>query len=286
MQTGHDMRTLGRSGVQVLPLGIGTNKWRRADRSAVKETYRTVTGAGSCMIDTAEIYFSERVVGDCLRTDPRPAITATKFFPLPGRTSPRRVISGLDGSLARLGVKTVDLYYIHFPLPLLDITVFADGLVEAVKSGKARAVGVANFGADQMRRMADRLARSGIPLAANQVHYSLLKRKVETNGVLTACRELDVALVAYFPLASGRLTRASDQARTNALMTLLAEIATAHGASISQVALNWLLARDPHVIPIPGATKSQHAQANLGALNWRLTSEEFEAIDRASVRGS
>ncbi|MBV9982614.1 MAG: aldo/keto reductase [Bradyrhizobium sp.] len=280
------MRTLGRSGVQVLPLGIGTNKWRRADRSAVKETYRTVTGAGSCMIDTAEIYFSERVVGDCLRTDPRPAITATKFFPLPGRTSPRRVISGLDGSLARLGVKTVDLYYIHFPLPLLDITVFADGLVEAVKSGKARAVGVANFGADQMRRMADRLARSGIPLAANQVHYSLLKRKVETNGVLTACRELDVALVAYFPLASGRLTRASDQARTNALMTLLAEIATAHGASISQVALNWLLARDPHVIPIPGATKSQHAQANLGALNWRLTSEEFEAIDRASVRGS
>ncbi|MBV8699477.1 aldo/keto reductase [Bradyrhizobium sp.] len=280
------MRTLGRSGVQVLPLGIGTNKWRRADRSAVKETYRTVTGAGPCMIDTAEIYFSERVVGDCLRTDPRPAITATKFFPLPGRTSPRRVISGLDGSLARLGVKTVDLYYIHFPLPLLDITVFADGLVEAVKSGKARAVGVANFGADQMRRMADRLARSGIPLAANQVHYSLLKRKVETNGVLTACRELDVALVAYFPLASGRLTRASDQARTNALMTLLAEIATAHGASISQVALNWLLARDPHVIPIPGATKSQHAQANLGALNWRLTSEEFEAIDRASVRGS
>jgi aryl-alcohol dehydrogenase-like predicted oxidoreductase len=282
MQTGHEMRALGRSGIQALPLGIGTNKWRRADRTAITETYRTVIAAGPCMLDTAEIYFSERAVGDCLRTDPGPALTATKFFPLPGRTSPRRMMSGLDGSLARLGVAAVDLYYLHFPLPLMDVSVFAEGLVEAVKSGKARAVGVANFGADQMRRMADHLARSDVPLAANQVQYSLLKRNVETNGVLAACHELDVALVAYFPLASGRLTSASDQARTTALMMLLAEIATAHGASISQVALNWLLARDSHVIPIPGATKPQHAEANLGTLNWRLTDEEFDAIDRAS----
>ena len=120
------------------------------------------------MIDTAEIFFSERAVGDCLRTDPGPAITATKLLPLPGRSSPRRVISGLDGSQARLCVRTVGLYYIHFPLPLLDVGAFAEGLVEAVKSGKARAAGVANFGAEQMRRMADHLARSGIPLAANQ----------------------------------------------------------------------------------------------------------------------
>jgi aryl-alcohol dehydrogenase-like predicted oxidoreductase len=282
MQAAHDTRPLGRSGIQVLPLGIGTNKWRRADRAAVLKTYRTIIGAGPCMIDTAEIYFSERVVGDCLRADPGPALTATKFFPLPGRTSPRRLMQGLDGSIARLGITTVDLYYVHFPLPLMDVRVFAEGLVEAVKSGKARAVGVANFGADQMRRIADHLARSGVPLAANQVHYSLLKRACETNGVLAACRELDVALVAYFPLASGRLTRASDQVQTKALLTLLAEIARAHDASISQVALNWLLARDPHVIPIPGATKQQHAKDNLGALNWQLTESEFDAIDRAS----
>jgi aryl-alcohol dehydrogenase-like predicted oxidoreductase len=280
------MRALGRSGIQVLPLGVGTNKWRRADRAAVLQTYRTVIGSGPCMIDTAEIYFSEGVVGDCLREAPGPAITATKFFPLPGRTSLRRMMSGLDGSLARLGIKTVDLYYVHFPLPLLDVGVFAEGLVEAVKSGKARAVGVANFSADQMRRMADRLARSGVPLAANQVHYSLLKRAPESNGVLAACRELDVALVAYFPLASGRLTRPSDQARTKTLLTLLAEIAGAHDASISQVALNWLLTRDPHVIPIPGATKPQHAENNLGALNWRLTGAEFDAIDQATARDS
>jgi len=282
MPSNSDTRTLGRTGIRVLPLGIGTNKWRGADRVAVGETYRTVIAAGPCMIDTAEVYRSERVVGDCLRNDPGPAIIATKFAPLPGRTSPRRLMRGLDASLARLGLTTIDLYYVHFPLPFLDVRVFADGLIEAVKSGKVRAVGVANFSADQMRRIADHLAASGVPLAANQVNYSLLKRKPETNGVLDACRELDVALVAYFPLASGRLTRPSDRDRTRTLLALLAEIAGAHEASISQVALNWLLARDPHVIPIPGATKPHHASANLATLSWRLSEAEFDAIDRAS----
>ena len=200
MPADDDTRPLGRTGIHVLPLGIGTNKWRRADRAAVLETYRTVNDAGSCMIDTAEIYFSERVVGACLRAGTTRAMIATKFFPFPGRSSPRRLMHGLDGSLARLGLKTIDLYYVHFPLPLMDVRVFAEGLVEAVKSGKARAVGVANFGADQMRRIADQLARAGVPLAANQVNYSLAHRAAETNGVLDACRELDVALVAYFPL--------------------------------------------------------------------------------------
>jgi aryl-alcohol dehydrogenase-like predicted oxidoreductase len=190
MPADDDTRPLGRTGIHVLPLGIGTNKWRRADRAAVLETYRTVNDAGSCMIDTAEIYFSERVVGDCLRAGATRAVIATKFFPFPGRSSPRRLMHGLDGSLARLGLKTIDLYYVHFPLPLMDVRVFAEGLVEAVKSGKARAVGVANFGADQMRRIADHLARAGVPLAANQVNYSLLHRAAETNGVLDACRPL------------------------------------------------------------------------------------------------
>jgi len=167
---------------------------------------------------------------------------------------------------------------------LIDVGVFAEGLVEAVKSGKARAVGVANFNADQMRRIADHLAREGVPLAANQVNYSLLRRAAETNGVLEACRELDVALVAYFPLASGRLTQPSDSMGTKALLTCLADIARAHDASISQVALNWLLARDSRVIPIPGATKPHHARANLDALGWRLSETEFDAIDRASAQ--
>lgn len=277
-----ETRPLGRTGIHVLPLGIGTNKWRRADRQAVLETYGITHDAGPCMIDTAEIYFSESVVGDCLRTNPGRAVIASKYLPLPGRASPYHLLRALDGSLARLGLKTIDLYYVHFPLPLMDVAAFAEGLVEAVKSGKARAVGVANFSADQMRRIADRLARADVPLAANQVNYSLLRRAAETNGVLQACRELDVALVAYFPLASGRLTRPPGGGRANALLTCLADIARAHAASISQVALNWLMARDSHVIPIPGATRADHARDNLDTLSWRLSKTELDAIDRAS----
>jgi aryl-alcohol dehydrogenase-like predicted oxidoreductase len=283
MPANPDTRPLGRSGIHVLPLGIGTNKWRRADRGAVLETYRIISAAGPCMIDTAEIYFSERVVGECLRISPAHAVIASKFLPLPGRSSARHLMRALDASLARLGLSTIDLYYVHFPLPLIDVAVFADGLAEAVKSGKARAAGVANFSADQMRRIADHLGRQGVPLAANQVNYSLVRRSAETNGVLDACRELDVALVAYFPLASGRLAEPADGGSSKALLKCLGDIARARGASTSQVALNWLLARDGHVIPIPGATKPHHASANLAALSWRMSESEFDAIDRASA---
>ena len=137
-----------------------------------------------------------------------------------------------------------------------------------------------------MRQIADRLARSNIPLAANEVHYCLAHRNPETNGVLEACRELDVALVAYFPLASGRLARPpadAKQDQRDAVGRALAEVAQAHQAIQSQVALNWLLARDPRVIVIPGATKADHVKANLGALEWRLTEEEFAILDAASA---
>jgi aryl-alcohol dehydrogenase-like predicted oxidoreductase len=278
-----DRRPLGRSGLSVLPLGLGTNKWARADQAAVLKTFQSAAAAGPCLIDTAEVYFSERAVGRCLQAASSPAMVATKFAPFPGRTSPRQMMKALDASLARLSIKTIDLYYLHFPLPLIDLRVFAAGLAEAVKSGRARAIGVSNFNADKLRRIADHLDTAGVPLAANQVNYSLLKRAPETNGVLDACRERGVALVAYLPLASGRLTRPTEAKETEALRMLLADIARAHDASVSQVALNWLLMRDPHVIAVPGATKPHHVEDNLSTLTWRLSASEFDAIDQASA---
>jgi aryl-alcohol dehydrogenase-like predicted oxidoreductase len=165
MPADHDTRPLGRTGIHVLPLGIGTNKWRRADRGAVLETYRTIH-AGPCMIDTAEIYFSERVVGDCLRAGPTRAVIASKFLPSPGRTSPRRLMSALDGSLARLGLKAIDLYYVHYPLPLIDVGVFAEGLVEAVKSDKARKPLISTTDLDKI------YVRIGTILAVEDVAHS------------------------------------------------------------------------------------------------------------------
>jgi aryl-alcohol dehydrogenase-like predicted oxidoreductase len=210
---------------------------------------------------------------------------ASKFAPFVARVTPRQLMGALDASLARLGLDSLELYYVHFPFPFTPLETFAEGLVEAAKSGKARQVGVSNFSADQMRRMADLLGKSGVRLAANEVSYSLLNRKAEANGVLSACKELDVALVAYFPLASGKLTAAADNGkpdRAAVLRRTLAEVAQAHQASASQTALAWLMARDPHVIPIPGASKAPHAKDNVAALGWRLTDDEFAAIDAAS----
>jgi len=284
------LRRLGKTGVEVPAIGVGTNRWSYgANDAPVFETYQALLGAGGGFIDTAEIYGfgkSERLIGDCIRKDGRPVLVASKFAPFIARTSPRHLLAALDASLSRLAIAAIDLYYVHFPFPFADLDGFADGLAEAVKSGKAKHVGVSNFNGDQMRRIADRLARSNIPLAANEVHYSLAHRNPETNGVLDACRELDVALVAYFPLASGRLTAAPDAAKPDKLDPVrhaLAEVAQAHQATPSQAALNWLLARDERVILIPGATKPHHARANLAALDWRLTDEEFAMLDGASA---
>ena len=284
------LRRLGKTGIEVPAIGVGTNRWSQGGNDApVFETYQALIEGGGGFIDTAEVYGfgkSERLVGDCLRKDGRPVFVASKFAPFVARTSPRRLTAALDASLARLGRESIDLYYVHFPFPFADLNGFADGLAEAVKSGKAKTVGVSNFNADQMRRIADRLARANIPLAANEVHYSLAHRDPETNGVLDACRELDVALVAYFPLASGRLAGPPAEGKADkldAVRRALAEIGEAHQASPSKAALNWLLARDPHVILIPGATKAHHARANLAALDWSLTDEEFARLDAASA---
>jgi aryl-alcohol dehydrogenase-like predicted oxidoreductase len=282
-------RPLGKTGVDVSSIGVGTNRWSKGKNdAAVTETYCALLDGKSDFIDTAEIYGfgkSERLIGDCLKSDPRPAFVASKFAPFIARMSPKKLASALDASLERLGRKTIDLYYIHFSFPFADLGALADALVEAVKSGKARTVGVSNFNADQLRRTADRLSRAGIPLAANEVHYSLLHRHPERNGVLSACKETGASLVAYFPLASGRLTRAPDPAKpdkSDPLRRVLSETAEQHQASAAQVALSWLLARDPSIIPIPGATKAAHARANIGALGIRLSEDEFARIDRAS----
>jgi aryl-alcohol dehydrogenase-like predicted oxidoreductase len=147
-----------------------------------------------------------------------------------------------------------------------------------------------------MHRAATRLARYNIPLAANEVHYSLLHRQPEANGVLDACRELDVALVAYCPLERGEL-KSNNTSRTSShssssttgkskqqeiLLETLHSIAHKHEKSVSQVALNWLLHRDKHVIPIPGATSPHHAQEIANTLTWELDDEEFAMLDQAS----
>jgi aryl-alcohol dehydrogenase-like predicted oxidoreductase len=291
-------RPLGGSGIKVSSLGTGTNRWAQGKNDeAVFQAYQSLLDAGVNFFDTAEVYSkgkSERLLGACLHRDNRPVVIASKFAPLPTRLSRRQFMNALDASLSRLEVQTIDLYYIHFPFSLLSVETLMDMMAQAVEAGKIRAVGVSNFNAAQMRRAVSRLARYNIPLAANQVRYNLLNRQPEENGVLDACRELNVALVAYRPLEGGRLksnnvresfssgspSPTADEERL--LHETLQRIALQRGKSVSQVALNWLLRRDEHVIPIPGATSDRHALENADTLTWELSDDEFRVIDQVS----
>jgi aryl-alcohol dehydrogenase-like predicted oxidoreductase len=171
------------------------------------------------------------------------------------------------------------------------------GMVECVKQGLTRAVGVSNYGASGVLRAHAALERDGIPLATNQVHYSLLSRLVERNGTLARCAELGIRVIAYTPLEAGLLTGkygpknpppglrqgryAGVLPRIAPLLDSMAEIGQAHGGkSRAQVALNWVICKG--AIPIPGAKTAAQALENGGALGWRLTAEEVRQLDQLS----
>lgn len=301
-------------GLRVAPLGVGAWAWGTKrlwgyggeyGRDDVEAAFRTSLAGGVRLVDTAEIYgngASERIIGEILRegafgdADEQPVI-ATKFAPY--RPYSGSLPGALDRSLVRLGLAAVDLYQVHFPNPLLSIERLMDHLAEAVKEGKVRHVGVSNYNAEQMRRAHDRLAAHGVPLASNQVQYSLLERAPETNGVLGLCRELGVTLIAYSPLAQGLLSgkygpgvkpsglvrrfsrafRDSNLEEIQPLVNALRRIGEAHGKTSSQVALNWLVTQQ-NVLAIPGAKNEEQARQNAGALGWTLSPEEVGELDQ------
>jgi aryl-alcohol dehydrogenase-like predicted oxidoreductase len=216
-------------------------------------------------------------------------------MPSLNRTTGKHFREALKESLSRLGVEALDLYYIHMPPTEQSVEDLMDYMSEAHEAGRIRAVGLSNFYAEQMSRAAARLEVHGIPLAANEVEYSLMHREPEVNGVLEACRELNVSLVAYRPLGRGLLARVEATSDSNSrskmsLETSIAEavrlIAGRRGRSASQVALGWLLRRDEAVIPIPSATKVDHAGENAGALDWVLGEAEFKELHEVSSPGT
>ncbi len=302
---------LGRSEVEVSPLGTGTWAWgdkmiwgygRDYGEGDCRGAFAASLGAGMTLFDTAELYGwgeSERLLGRFIRerqARPETAAVATKFFPYPWRLRHGDVVTALRASLRRLELPRVDLYQLHWPLPVFSVARRVDALAETVRAGLTRAVGVSNYNAADLRRAHAALARRGIPLASNQVHYSLLHRAPEGNGVQAACRELGVTLIAYSPLEHGLLTgkygpgrppparRRRGAPRPEALEPFLAALrraGEAHGGkSPAQVALNWLICHD--ALPIPGAKRPAQARDNAGALGWRLTPDEVETLDRLS----
>jgi aryl-alcohol dehydrogenase-like predicted oxidoreductase len=240
-----------------------------------------------CLFDTAEMYSfgrSEIALGQAARMDGRRVILVSKFAPWPYRVTEAQFASALEKTLERLGRDSLDLYYLHFPYALRGVDFWMRAMAKAVKAGQIRAVGISNCNVTQMREAADVLAGYNIPLSANQVQYSLIHRKPETDGILDACRQMEVTLVAYRPIGGGALSNGSRRGPDRpALLQTLRAVAGAHSATRAQVALAWLLKRDDHVVPIPGATRPEHVRENSGALSLELSEEVFAAIDQASV---
>jgi aryl-alcohol dehydrogenase-like predicted oxidoreductase len=282
-------RPLGKSGVSVPALGVGTNRWNTGEpgQARLNETLAAAVDVGMGFFDTAEVYGfgrSELAVGVAARQDGRPVVLASKFAPLPARLTAAQFDTALDRTLKRLGRESLDLYYLHFPYSPRGVDTWMKAMAKAIEAGKIRAAGISNCNVAQMRKAADVLARYGIPLAANQVQYSLMHRAPETNGVLDACRQMDVALIAFRPLAGGAVGAGSRKSKgPAALADALQEVAAAQDATTLQVALTWLLKRDDHVIAIPGTTKPDHVRQNSRALTLELSDEQFATIDRAST---
>lgn len=305
---------LGRSPVEVVPLGVGCwawgdhRFWRYGEDHGPRDVvaaFDACLEAGLDLFDTAEAYGwgkSEQILGALARRSGRGLAIATKYAPLSGRGGPAAIRKGLAGSLKRLGLPRIDLFQLHWAdsaeVPIAAaMEIFAD----AVQTGHVRAVGVSNFSAAEMRDAHAVLARRGVPLATNQVHYSLLHRAPEVDDVLDACRQLGVTLLAYSPLEQGLLTgkytpdtlppgpraaaaafSAANVAAAQPVIAALRALADAHGVDPAAVALAWLLAK-PGVIPLAGAKTGEQAARNARALDVTLDAAEVAQLDAATA---
>jgi len=300
-------RTLGNSGINVSALGLGcmgmSFAYGPADEAESFRVLRRYLELGGTFFDTAEIYgpyANEELLGRFLREVPRESVVvATKFgFKLVNGerrgvdSSPENVRRACDGSLSRLGIDHIDLYYQHRVDPNVPIEETVGALKELVAAGKIRSIGLSEANPETIRR-----AAKVHPVAALQSEYSLWTRDVETNGVLATCRELGVAFVPYSPLGRGFLTGAiqklsdldpSDWRLSNPrfaqevfetnlkLAEAVKKLASKKNCTPAQFALAWVLAQGNDMIPIPGTKRVKYLEDNMGALAVQLTEADLK----------
>ena len=310
MKTSQDLVRLGKTEMMITTVGVGT--WAWGDRVMwgygsssfsdvdVRQAFDASLENGANWFDTAEVYGlrrSELFLGNFLSTTKKDVLVATKFFPFPWRLRKQALLRALKRSLKRLQLSRVDLYQIHVPFGRWQEPKYLSTLAEAVKAGLTRAVGVSNFNTEKTRLTHETLQAAGVPLASNQVEYSLFDRRIEKNGLLDYCLENEITVIAYSPLAKGMVTGKygpdnppsgprkriyppEKLAQAQPLINLLKEIGASHSKTPAQVALNWTICKG--TVPIPGAKNANQAADNLGAMGWRLGTEEVLALDEAS----
>ncbi|MFG1292544.1 aldo/keto reductase [Xanthobacter versatilis] len=309
-------RMLGKNGLEVSALGFGCmglnfSYGHALDRIDAIALIRQAVERGVTFFDTAEIYgpfTNEEIVGAALAPVRERVVIATKFgFAIDPKTGkqtgmdsrPEHIRAVCDASLKRLGVEVIDLFYQHRVDPNVPIEDVAGAVKDLIAEGKVKHFGLSEPGAQTVRR-----AHAVQPVTALQNEYSLWTRGPETNGILEACEELGIGLVAYSPLGKGFLTgamgrdtkladgdfrsilpRFTPQAmeKNQALVDLLKRIAARKQATPAQVALAWLLVQKPWIVPIPGTTKLNRLEENLGAADITLSATDLAEIEQAAA---
>jgi len=247
------------------------------DRDAAKDVLRRAVELDVNLIDTADSYgpdVSERLIGEALEPGADGLVVATKGGLTrsgPGQWAanghPEHLREACEGSLARLGVERIDLYQLHSPDSDVPFEESVGTLAELRSEGKVRHVGLSNVSTGELAT-----AQEIVPIVSVQNRYSITDRAAE--DVLEACDELAIGFLPWFPLAAGSATRPGG---------LLDRVADAHGATQAQIALAWLLARSPVMLPIPGTSSVEHLEENIAAAEIELSDEELAELDAVAA---
>ena len=308
-----ERRTLGNGNLEVSALGLGCMRMSfgdtAVDRDEMVTLIRAAVERGITFFDTAEVYgpyTNEELVGEALEPFRGQVVIATKFGFQPNtdgspgwsslNSRPEHIREVAEGSLKRLRVEAIDLLYQHRVDPDVPIEDVAGAVRDLIGEGKVRHFGLSEASAETIRR-----AHAIQPVAAIQSEYSLWWRNPEED-VLPVCEELGIGFVPFAPLGRGYLTGTVDEHTTfatsdirsrsprytaearkanRAVIDLLSRVANDKGATPAQIALAWLLAQKPWIVPIPGTRKLERLDENIGALDVELTPEDLREIDAA-----
>ena len=312
-------RKLGNSNLEVSAIGLGCMGMSFSygppkDKKEMTALLHAAVERGVTFFDTAEVYgpfTNEELVGEALAPFRKQLVIATKFgFDFSGgdrrpgaanlNSRPEHIKQAVEGSLKRLKVETIDLLYQHRVDPNVPIEDVAGAVKELTQAGKVKHFGLSEPGAQTVRR-----AHKVQPVTALQNEYSLWTRGPETNGILEACEELGIGFVPYSPLGKGFLTGAMNEntkldstdfrstlprftpeamKANQALIDLLGQIAKKKNATPAQIALAWLLAQKPWIVPIPGTTKLHRLDENIGAVTVDLSADDLRDIESAASK--